>query len=327
MDDELTRWAAERAPALIARAEQEAVAVMRDALVDAARRERRGGAVEVPRSAGPTAPASTPGPTGELVWAYCVARASAATPLDGGGVSGAAVERIEAAGLVALVSRVPAAQFAEQPLRENLNDLAWLERVARAHEAVLERSFALTTIVPLRLCTLYEDEAGVSAMLEREHAALDEALERLHGRQEWGVKVIVDPERLAEAARASSPDAATFEEELTDRSAGGAYILRRRLERHVRERAESLAADVAAQVHARLQDWALDAVTHGAQNRDLSGHEGDMLLNGAYLLEAHRADGLRVLVAELEAHHRDLGARIELTGPWPPFNFVAGART
>jgi hypothetical protein len=32
-------------------------------------------------------------------------------------------------------------------------------------------------------------------------------------------------------------------------------------------------------------------------------------------------------VAELEAHHRDLGARIELTGPWPPFNFVAGART
>jgi hypothetical protein len=323
MDDELARWAAERAPELIARAQEEAVAVLRDALVDAARRDRRGGAIEVPRPSAPPAP--TPVPTGELMWAYCVTRASAATTFDGGGVAGAGVERIEAGGLAALVSRVPAAQFAAQPLRENLNDLAWLERVARAHEAVLERTFALTTIVPLRLCTLYEDDAGVRAMLEREQAALDDALERLDGRQEWGVKVIVDPERLAEAARASSPEAATFEEELADRSPGGAYILRRRLQRHVRECADGLAADVSAQVHARLQDWAIDAVTHAAQNRELSGHEGDMLLNGAYLLEAHRADGLRALVAELEAHHRDLGARIELTGPWPPFNFVAGA--
>jgi hypothetical protein len=31
---------------------------------------------------------------------------------------------------------------------------------------------------------------------------------------------------------------------------------------------------------------------------------------------------LRGLVDELETHHRALGARIELTGPWPPYNFV-----
>ncbi|MFL5875028.1 MAG: GvpL/GvpF family gas vesicle protein, partial [Solirubrobacteraceae bacterium] len=33
-------------------------------------------------------------------------------------------------------------------------------------------------------------------------------------------------------------------------------------------------------------------------------------------------DGLRDLVADLEARHRALGVRIELTGPWPPYNFA-----
>ena len=46
-----------------------------------------------------------------------------------------------------------------------------------------------------------------------------------------------------------------------------------------------------------------------------------MILNGAYLVEADRVDGLRGLVDLFETHYRALGARIELTGPWPPYNF------
>ena len=93
-------------------------------------------------------------------------------------------------------------------------------------------------------------------------------------------------------------------------------MLRRRLERQ-RARGRRLARrrGRATHVHARLQDWAVDAVSWPPQNRELSGHEGEMVLNGAYLVEADRVDGLRELVGELEAHHRALGARIELTGP------------
>jgi Gas vesicle synthesis protein GvpL/GvpF len=99
-------------------------------------------------------------------------------------------------------------------------------------------------------------------------------------------------------------------------------MLRRRLERHVRECADALAAEAADAVHASLQGCANDAVRRPAQNRELSGYHGEMLLNGAYLVHARRMDELRSLVAELEERHRQLGARIELTGPWPPFDFV-----
>jgi hypothetical protein len=203
-------------------------------------------------------------------------------------------------------------------LRRNLNELTWLARVARAHESVLDQAVAATTIVPLRLCTLYESPAAVERMLARERDAFAEALDVLASRQEWGVKLLVTPELLAEAARGRSDKAATPE----PRGTGGAYLMRRRLEREVREHAASLAAELADEVHGLLDDLAVDAVTRPPQNRDLSGHEGEMLLNAAYLIEGDRVGDLHELAAELEGRHRDVGARIEVTGPWPPYNFV-----
>jgi hypothetical protein len=339
--EDLAHWARQRAPALIARAEQEAVAALSDALIDAALRSGQLDAgAEVGRTLErePHADASTAPPAaraapasddrGELLWVYCVLRAREEQPLGLSGVhESGAVERVVAAGLAALVSRVPRAQFGPEPLRRNLNDLGWLERVARGHEAVLEAALATNTIVPLRMCTLYESVQGVRDMLESERDTLAGALESLDGRVEWAVKLVVDTERLLDAARARSGQTAPSEDELDGRGEGGAYMLRRRGERRIRELASALASELADQVHARLADWAIDAVTRPAQNPELSGHEGEMLLNGAYLVERDRTEELQRLVEELEEQHRELGARIELTGPWPPYNFVPGGDT
>jgi hypothetical protein len=268
------------------------------------------------------------GAAGHGLWAYCVLPAGESLPRGVDGVDGAGkLERVEEGDLAAIVSRVPLSEFGAAPLRENLNDLAWLERVARAHESVLERVLAQSAIVPLRLCTIYENERSVRDMLEREHDSFAGALDALAGREEWGVKLIVDDERLAEKARSRDAEVAALEDELGARTGGGAYMLRRRLERHLREAVDSLGGELAEQVHAQLQDWASDAVVLPPQNPELSRHEGSMLLNGAYLVEAERVHGLRALVAELEEHHRELGVRIELTGPWPPYNFLPGGRT
>jgi hypothetical protein len=314
VNDELARWAAARGPELRAQAEQEAIAALRDALVAAALDERR------PEPREPEPREQEPG---ELLWAYCVLSADSSPPAEQPGVDPrSTVEPIEAAGLIALVSRVPRAEFGEQPLRRNLNDLAWLERVARAHESVLERTLGESTIVPLRLCTLYDSDERVREMLAREAPSLLGALELLDGREEWSVKVLVDPVRLAEEARSRSDQARSLEEELAGRDGGSAYMLRRRLERHVREQADSLARELAGQVHAEFEERSLDAVTRQPQNRELSGHEGDMLLNAAYLVERERVGELQDLATRLEEDHRELGARIELSGPWPPYNFV-----
>lgn len=334
----LSRWAADRAPSLLARAEEEAVALLRDALIEAvvesrgapAAVKRRGAASRFAARAPEPAPQSPTegsrerdGEPAELLWAYCVLRDDGVPEGMPGVHRAGTVRAVHRGGLVALVSPVPGSEFGAEPLRQNLNDLGWLERVARAHESVLDAALEAHTIVPLRMCTLYESEDKVGAMLERERAALDAALERLSGRWEWAVKVLADEERLGETARAQSSAAQELDRALEGHGEGGAYLLRRRLERQVREATGRLAADVAEDIHARLQDWALAAIRRPPQDRELSGHAGEMLLNAAYLVERERTEELRELVAELEDRHADLGVSIELTGPWPPYNFVA----
>ena len=76
-------------------------------------------------------------------------------------------------------------------------------------------------------------------------------------------------------------------------------------------------------MHARLEDCAEDSVLNPPQNRELSGYEGEMLLNGAYLVESSRTEELRDVLTRLEERHSAFGARLELTGPWPPYNFAS----
>jgi gas vesicle protein GvpL/GvpF len=332
--DDLNSWAARKAPELLARAEAEAVAILRDALVEAAFPGRRAEAAvtEPAAAAAPSQPdqaaASTAAPTaleGELLWVYCVLNARAPRPADLHGIDDRfPVERIEAADLAALVSRVPRAEFAAEPLRENLNKLDWLERVARAHEAVLEAVLAEATIVPLRLCTLYENEDGVRRMLQQEQGALSTALGALLGREEWGVKLFVDADKLREEARTSNDEAAKLTRELERQSGGGAYMLQRRLERHLREVASSLASATAADMQESLEGLGVEVVMRSPQNRELSGHEGEMLTNAACLVDTAGLEHLQQLATQIEERYASLGARVELTGPWPPYNFVPG---
>jgi hypothetical protein len=314
---ELDCWAAERAGELIARAEAEAVAELKAALLLAAAAPSLSAApapTESPASEAP--PAAAPPPSGHALWAYCVARDDPAlTGVRPGVHPDGDAEWLRGGDLALLCSSVPLEEFGEEPLRRNLNDLAWLERTARAHEGAIECALAQTTVVPLRLCTIFSDEAGARRMLEDRSDALAAALEALHGRQEWSVKLLLDRERLANALREPAPEAG-------EPGSGAAYMLLRREERELREVIDRRAAELAEDVHTRLQERAADARVRPPQNRELSGHEGDMILNGAYLVERDQAGGLRELVAELEQRHRHLGARIELGGPFPGYSFV-----
>ena len=318
--DELDRWAAGRAAELIARAEAEAVAELKAALLRAASAsastaERRTPAPRAPAPP-PQAPPAAAAPKGHGLWAYCVARDGADLEAGGPGVHAEGpVEWLREDGLALLCSRVPLAEFGEEPLRQNLNDLPWLERTARAHEAAIHAAFDRTAVVPLRLCTIFADEAGARRMLAERHEALTVSLDALTGREEWSVKLLVDRERLADGLRAEAGEAA-------EPGSGAAYLLLRREERKLREAVDDRAAGLAEDVHARLQERAIDARVRPAQSPELSGYEGEMILNGAYLVERDHADGLRALVSELEGRHAPVGARIELGGPFPPYSFV-----
>ncbi|MFI5488721.1 GvpL/GvpF family gas vesicle protein [Micromonospora echinaurantiaca] len=225
------------------------------------------------------------------------------------GMTGTPVRAVRAAGLSAVVSTAPLTEYGEQALRRNLEDLAWLERAARAHHAVVDALARRGPVVPARLATVHHDDARVAGQLTGRQAELTGLLDRLTGRGEWGVKGYQVPGALPRA----SEDTGTG-------GAGAAYLRRRRAQLTAREQGQRIAAEAAAAVHDTLAGYAVAARRHAPQDRRLSGAPTPMVLNGAYLVESARLAGFTALVAALGERHPEL--RLELTGPWPPYSFA-----
>ncbi len=224
--------------------------------------------------------------------------------------------------LAALASHVPLSEFGEQTLRESLNDVAWLEGTARGHEHVLDEVRAVTTVIPMRLCTVYRSEDSVTEMLTREHSSLTEALSRLTAKTEWGLKIFVEPSAAERAAKQTSHEAGRLDAELEDASAGSAYIRRKQLDVVLREQTDGLIDGCVDEAHSRLSALSVEALSNPLQRPEASGHSGEMVLNGVYLLDDAATEEFHAAVAVLIDKHGAHGFEFEATGPWPPYNFV-----
>jgi hypothetical protein len=258
--------------------------------------------------------------TGLAYYAYCIVPADGLPELEG--LTGVdrpfKVEVVTHGDLSAIVSRVRLQEFGAEALKQNLEDLAWLARTARAHNAVLARSLAADAVVPLRLCTIFADEAGVRDVLDRERQRLRKALSRLRGRTEWSVKMLADPRALKAATRARAPSPAATEAQ----GSGRDYFARKKLEQVAHEETRAVVARVVEETHARLRKEAAAATRLPPQDRRLSGHTGEMVLNGAYLVERSSAAAFAAIAKELGARHRDIGIAVDVSGPFAPYNFV-----
>jgi hypothetical protein len=304
---------------------REAEAVAREAVKDILRDELT--RAMLARSEELLAPGPEPEPQadeptpeqGEGLWLYCVVgQAHPGLPAHLEGVSPGRPPRLIRLGdLAAVVSAVPLDEFGEEGLRRNLNDLDWLESMARAHEAVLDVALAHETVVPMRVCTIYRGEDHLRAALGERRELLEEGLVRLADRSEWGVKMLAARDRVEELARerAGAVDPARAGE-------GVAYLARKQLDRAVREHAERIVDEAVRECHARLEEWAAASQVLPPQNKELSGHEGDMVFNGAYLVDDERIQAFERVIGELERSYAELGMKLELTGPWPAYHFV-----
>jgi hypothetical protein len=226
------------------------------------------------------------------------------------------VRPVAAAGLVAIAGDVPPSEFGEAALLQNLEDLHWLEQTARAHHAVIEAVAKERTVVPMRLATVYRSDESVAGMLRARAADLSEALARITGRSEWGVKVYV-------AAPSDEPQAPAQEPSAGPGGPGAAYLRRRAAQLAARQDARAQALDSAKVIYAELADLAASARSYPPQAPEIAGRSGAMVLNASYLVADEAADDFAAAVTGLAARHPSV--QLSLTGPWPAYSFTGPA--
>lgn len=204
-----------------------------------------------------------------------------------------------------VVERVSLDEFAEDALRENLNDREWLEAKARRHEAVVQMLLGGPAVVPLRFGSIHHDADAVRTFLDERRTDFGGALRRVHGRLEMGVKAW-----LVQGG-AATEDAAP--------SSGRAYLEARRRARDDAAHAAERRAELLLRAHERLLHVSEAGVLNRPQPPELSGRDEVMVMNAAYLVRA----GDERLAAEVQQLNAGTGGiAFELTGPWAPYNFV-----
>lgn len=260
----------------------------------------------------------TDGTTDEVVcYLYAVARQGGldAPALGVTGQVGSALRTVDAAGLCGLVSTVPADRFGEEGMKAQLEDLERLEAVARCHHDVVAAAYGQSTVLPMRLASVYLDDAGVAAVLRERGGEFLDLLAQLEGHVEWGVKIYADPRQAAEAPVAAGSAGSAAEE-----SPGRAYLRQRQQSRRQQQQVHREVEEVVARVAEVAGALAAARVAHRPQQGELATGPGQNVANDGYLVPVARGAEFREAVTR-QADGVP-GARIELTGPWAPYSFA-----
>ena len=260
-------------------------------------------------------------------YVYCVGEREALAPLIESALP-TAIEvearlEMEASDqLAAIVSAVPLADYGEEALQARLSNPAWTAVRAMRHEKVVEHFARRTSVVPLRFGTIYMKRASVRAMLSEREQALRDIIESLHGREEWGVNILCDRKRLMDAIVSLSPRLRELGEQAASASPGQSYLMRKKIDAMRVDETRAEMKRVAAKVESELAPLS-DGSVRLKVHKDEGGEHGDLVGKLAFLVARARFEEFRAAAEGLALAHAPSGFQLELTGPWPAYNFIA----
>jgi hypothetical protein len=240
-----------------------------------------------------------PSPT--VVYLYGVT----AKPVSGLAVAGmdgkAPVESIACAGLLCWVSHVPQLEFADN-LAKNMENMDWLSEAGVCHQRVVSAIAASADILPARFGTVFLDLSSLQADVRKRQKLLVSDLRKINGCEEWGVKVFgVKP-----AVKLPAKKPASGREYLKSK----ALLLRKPSPGVMVEGLQSFSS-------------ALRRISEEiAEGGRISGGQQGLQWQSSLLMKRGNQKKLEAALKKYSAKWSD-SARIECTGPWPPYSFVS----
>jgi hypothetical protein len=260
-------------------------------------------------------------------YVYCVGERDAIKPLIKDELpdaieSDSRLEMIDAGDLAGIASAVPLADYGEDALQARLNDPAWTALRAMRHEKVIEHFASRASVIPLRFGTIYLRRERIEQMLGEKQTDLRSIIERLRGRDEWGVNIYFTRARLIEAVSSISPRLRELGERAASASPGQAYLMRKKIDAMRADEAREETRRVTAEIERELL-----RVTEGAARlkvlKDEATEYGEVAAKLAFLVERGRYEEFHIVAETLADQHAGAGFKLELTGPWPAYNFAA----
>ena len=259
-------------------------------------------------------------------YVYCIAESAATAELPPDSLPAAIeddskLEWISVNTLAALVSRVPRESYSEETLAEHLTDATWTAIRAMRHETVVEYVAKRTSVVPLRFGTIYLEREGIQQMLVGRSRELEDIIDHLRGREEWGVNVYCDRAVLLSSITSVSPVLRDLVQRAEQASPGQSYLMLKKIETLKVDEARTAVNRIVEQIEEKLKVQTDDARRLRILKVETTEH-GELKAKFAFLVKRSAFEEFRDAAERLAQEHQAAGVRLELTGPWPVYNFV-----
>lgn len=246
-----------------------------------------------------------PRPAENACYVYCVVPGGDSVSLGPIGLDGNEVYLVPWNDLAAIVhgrARPPAVSQESAAVHQRV-----VEAALQRFDAVLPLSFG--HVLP-------GGEAAVRDWLATSYDELKKKLNLVRGKIEFGVQVIWDPEAVAARLMDERPGLRRLKEE-TQKTPDRGQVARKRLEAALEEEMRALADS-----YTREYLEILGGLSTGVQSERLrqAGEGLQMIAHFSCLVPKEEADRL---VATLEERRRRDGVLLKVSGPWPPYSFVA----
>ena len=225
-------------------------------------------------------------------------------------------------GLYAVVSNVSTDEFSEENLKKNLADLEWIKTKAGIHEKVIETVMKNSCVIPFKFGTIFNTEENLKIMLKEHIGEFKDTLKYLKGKEEWGVKIYCDMDKLKENLIREDKELLNIDKEINSASPGKAFILKKKKDELVNTSVNKKLNDYGQLIFERLNQHSIQSRINKLLPREVTERKEEMILNSAFLIKKNKVDNFMEAGGALKETFEEMGIFLDCTGPWPPYNFT-----
>lgn len=182
------------------------------------------------------------------------------------------------------------------------------------HEKAIEEVMKEHTVLPVRFCTIAENEEKIKRILEKEHSKFKGLLDTMKGKKELGLKALFKEDVIYKDILERYEDIKVFKEKVAALPPDKTYYQRAELGKMVEQALEREKERYKKEILANLEPLAEDIKINNS-------YWEMMILNAAFLVNEDREAEFDQKVNELDVR---CGERVKFkyVGTVPPFNFV-----
>ncbi len=173
------------------------------------------------------------------------------------------------------------------------------QQANKDHARVISECFKLSTVLPFRFATTFADDDGLRRSVRSNQKHFLANVERLRGKAEMHLKVLVDDTCPGNSAR--------------DMTVGQQYLTSLRESASRQRERQSRARALSVQMHRMFLPLAEEVTCKRMES-------GKMLLDIAHLIDNRTVERYQNKYSSATQELKE--CRMQLSGPWPPYHFV-----